>query len=203
GTLNTTGAFNYRAERIGADTLLAQIVRLVEEATESEAPIARLADRVSAWFVPGVLATALVTFLTWGLMGGERGWLFGLLNAVAVLIIACPCALGLATPVALVTGIGRGAQAGVLVKDAAALERLSGAHTLLIDKTGTLTAGRPQVINVSPSSGFSEAQLLTLAAAAESPSEHPLARSIVAAAQERGLALPTPTDFSAEPGFGV
>src|SRR5690606_10307826 len=190
GTLNTTGAFNYRAERIGADTLLAQIVRLVEEATESEAPIARLADRVSAWFVPGVLATALVTFLTWGLMGGERGWLFGLLNAVAVLIIACPCALGLATPVSLVTGIGRGAQAGVLVKNAAALERLASIDTLLIDKTGTLTEGRPQVVALHPADGFTEDRLLTLAAAAESSSEHPLARALVQAAAQRGLALP-------------
>ncbi len=203
GTLNTTGTFVYRAERVGADTLLAQIVRLVEQAVESEAPIARLADRVSAWFVPGVLAIAVTTFFAWGLLVPDRGWLMGLLNAVAVLIIACPCALGLATPVSLVTGIGRGAQAGVLVKDAAALERLAGADTLLIDKTGTLTAGRPQVVAVSPATGFDESGLLTLAAAAESASEHPLARAIVAAAQARGLSLPAATDFVAEPGFGV
>ncbi len=203
GTLNTTGTFVYRAERVGADTLLAQIVRLVEQAVESEAPIARLADRVSAWFVPGVLAIAVTAFLAWGLLMPDRGWLMGLLNAVAVLIIACPCALGLATPVSLVTGIGRGAQAGVLVKDAAALERLAGADTLLIDKTGTLTAGRPQVVAVLPASGVSEIELLTLAAAAESASEHPLARAIVAAAQARGLSLPATTEFVAEPGFGV
>jgi len=203
GTLNTTGSFTLRAERVGGDTLLAQIVRLVEQAQDSEAPIARVADRVSAIFTPIVLGIAALTFAAWAVFGPHAGWIYGLINAVAVLIIACPCALGLATPVALVTGIGRGAQAGVLVKDAAALERLSGAHTLLIDKTGTLTAGRPRVVDVSPTSGFSEAQLLTLAAAAESPSEHPLARAIVAAAQQRGLTLPAATDFVAEPGLGV
>ena len=203
GTLNPTGSFVFRAERVGADTLLAQIVRLVEQATESEAPIARLADRVSAVFVPSVLAIALVTFFTWGLLVPERGWLFGLLNAVAVLIIACPCALGLATPVSLVTGIGRGAQAGVLVKDAAALERLAAATTLLIDKTGTLTAGRPQVIAIQPAAAFSESELLTLAAAAESSSEHPLARAIVGEAKMRGLTVPAATNFQADPGVGV
>jgi len=203
GTLNTTGSFVYRAERVGADTLLAQIVRLVEQAVESEAPIARLADRVSAWFVPGVLAIAVTAFFAWGLLVPDRGWLMGLLNAVAVLIIACPCALGLATPVSLVTGIGRGAQAGVLVKDAAALEHFAATDTLLIDKTGTLTAGRPQVVAVLPAPGVSESELLALAAAAESASEHPLARAIVAAAQGRGLSLNAATDFAAEPGIGV
>ena len=203
GTLNTTGSFVLRAERVGADTLLAHIVKLVEQATESEAPIARLADRVSAWFVPAVLALATATFLTWGLLAPERGWLYGLLNAVAVLIIACPCALGLATPVSLVTGIGRGAQAGVLVKDAAALEHLERATTLLIDKTGTLTEGRPRVVALAPAPGWTETDLLQLAAAAESPSEHPLGRAIVAAARERSLALPPVTDFVAAPGVGV
>jgi Cu+-exporting ATPase len=203
GTLNTTGSFVYRAERVGADTMLAQIVQLVEQATESEAPIARLADRVSAWFTPAVLAISLLTFLGWGLFGAERGWLHGLLNAVAVLIIACPCALGLATPVSLVTGIGRGAQAGVLVKDAAALERLAGATTLLIDKTGTLTEGRPQVVAIHPAAGFTEAELLTWAAAAESASEHPLARALVTAARAKSLVLPAASDFTADPGAGV
>jgi Cu+-exporting ATPase len=203
GTLNTTGTFVYRAERVGADTLLAQIVRLVEQAVESEAPIARLADRVSAFFVPVVLAIAVISFFSWGLLVPDRGWLLGLLNAVAVLIIACPCALGLATPVSLVTGIGRGAQAGVLVKDAAALERLAGADTLLIDKTGTLTAGRPQVVAVLPAAGLSEKELLTLTAAAEVSSEHPLARVIVTAAQSRGLTLPAAMGFTAQPGAGV
>ena len=203
GTLNTTGSFVYRARRVGADTLLAQIVRLVEQAVESEAPIQRLADRVSAWFTPVVLGLAVVTFFSWGLFAPEQGWLHGLLNAVAVLIIACPCALGLATPVSLVTGIGRGAQVGVLVKDAAALARLAGATTLLIDKTGTLTEGRPQVVALHSADGFSENELLVFAAAAESASEHPLARAIVAAAKTRGLELPAATDFSAEPGAGV
>jgi len=203
GTLNTTGSFVYRAERVGADTLLAQIVRLVEQATESEAPIQRLADRVSAWFTPAVLALAVLTFLGWGLFAPSQGWLYGLLNAVAVLIIACPCALGLATPVSLVTGIGRGAQAGVLVKDAAALERLTAATTLFIDKTGTLTEGHPQVVALKPADGFSETDLLAFAAAAESSSEHPLARAIVAAAKTRSLPLAPAADFSAEPGAGV
>ena len=223
GTLNTTGAFVFTAERVGADTLLAQIVRLVEQAVESEAPIARLADRVSAWFVPAVLTIAIVTFFTWGLVLPERGWLLGLLNAVSVLIIACPCALGLATPVSIVTGIGRGAQAGVLVKEAAALERLAHADTLLIDKTGTLTEGRPEVMGVHPKVErvapnalpgdekrledkplhLTPDQLLTLAAAAESSSEHPLARAIVSAAKDKDLALPTSRDFKAEAGHGV
>ncbi len=205
GTLNATGSFVFRAERVGADTLLAQIVRLVEQAVESEPPIARLADRVSAWFVPVVLLCALIAFLAWTVLVPGDGWLHGLLNAVAVLIIACPCALGLATPVSIVTGIGRGAQAGVLVKDAAALEKLERADTVLLDKTGTLTAGRPALVAIEPAPGsdFSADQLLRLAAAAEQPSEHPLARALVAAARERGLALPHAEDFSAEPGAGV
>ena len=203
GTLNTTGSFVFRAERVGADTLLAQIVKLVEAATESEAPIARLADRVSAWFVPIVLAIAAASFLAWTLFAPERGWLHGLINAVSVLIIACPCALGLATPVSLVTGIGRGAQAGVLVKDAAALERLAGANTLLIDKTGTLTEGKPQVVAVEPAAGCTADELLHLAASAESSSEHPLARALVGATQERKRPLAPARDFAAEPGAGV
>jgi Cu+-exporting ATPase len=203
GTLNTTGSFVFRAERVGADTLLAQIIRLVEEAQNSEAPIARLADRVSAFFVPAVAALAAATFAAWFFFGPEPSFLYDLLNSVAVLIIACPCALGLATPVSLVTAIGRGAQAGVLIKDAAALESLASANTLLIDKTGTLTEGRPRVVALAPADGFSEADLLTLAAAAESSSEHPLARAIVSAARDRSLALPPVSDFSATPGFGV
>ncbi|MCM2273981.1 MAG: cadmium-translocating P-type ATPase [Candidatus Didemnitutus sp.] len=205
GTLNTTGSFIYRAERVGADTLLAQIVRLVEQAVESEPPIARLADRVSAWFFPVVLAIAATSFVAWTLLAAERGWLYGLINAVSVLIIACPCALGLATPVSLVTGIGRGAQAGVLVKDAGALEALTHANTLLIDKTGTLTAGRPVVVAVRalPGSALTEDELLRLAASAESPSEHPLARAIVAAAQARGLPLAAAEGFAAQAGAGV
>jgi Cu+-exporting ATPase len=203
GTLNTTGSFVYRAERVGADTLLAQIIRLVEQAIESEPPIARLADKVITWFFPVVLGIAGTSFLAWTLLAPERGWLYGLINAVSVLIIACPCALGLATPMSLVTGIGRGAQAGVLVKDAAALEALAGANTLLIDKTGTLTEGRPEVVAVQPTAPFSENDLLALAAAAESPSEHPLARAIIAAARDRGLAIANANDFRAEVGAGV
>jgi Cu+-exporting ATPase len=204
GTLNTTGSFVFRAERVGRDTLLAQIVRLVEQAQESEAPIARLADRVAAWFTPVVLALAGLTFVVWALVGPEPRFVHALLNGMAVLIIACPCALGLATPVSLVTAIGRGAQAGVLVKDAAALEALARADTLLIDKTGTLTEGRPRVVAVTVDGGGSdENELLRLAASAESSSEHPIARGIVAAARERGLELAATTEFAAEPGAGV
>ena len=203
GTVNTTGSFVLRAEQVGSDTLLAQIVRLVETAQNSEAPIARIADRVSAWFVPGVGALAVIAFVAWFFLGPEPRFLHALLNAVAVLVIACPCALGLATPVSIVTAIGRGAQAGILVQDAAALEHLAGVDTLLIDKTGTLTEGRPQVVAIATEPGITETDLLTLAAAAESSSEHPLARAIVAAAHERRLTLPPATDFTAEPGVGV
>ncbi len=211
GTLNTTGSFVFRAERVGRDTLLARIIQLVEAAQESEAPIARLADRVAAWFTPAVLALALATFLVWFFIGPPPQFLHALLNGVAVLIIACPCALGLATPVSLVTGIGRGAQAGVLVKDAAALERLAAVTTILIDKTGTLTEGKPRVVAVLPARAESSAGqpaatedgLLALAAAAESASEHPLARAIIAAAKERGIAVPRAAEFAATPGIGV
>jgi len=203
GTLNTTGTFLLRAERVGADTLLAQIVSLVEEARGSEPPIARLVDRVSAWFVPGVVSLAAVTFAAWFALGPEPRFILALLNSVAVLVIACPCALGLATPVSVVTAIGRGARAGVLVKDAAALERLASVDTLLIDKTGTLTAGRPRLVGIAPAGGFDEEGLLSLAAAAEAPSEHPLARAIVEAARERRVAVPHALEFRAEPGFGV
>ncbi|OAM88453.1 copper-translocating P-type ATPase [Termitidicoccus mucosus] len=205
GTLNTTGAFLFRATRVGRDTLLAQIIRLVEEAQETDAPIARLADRVSAVFVPAVLGVSALSFVLWLVLGPAPAFAHALLSAVAVLIIACPCALGLATPVALVTGIGRGAQAGVLVKDAAALERLSSARTLLIDKTGTLTEGRPALTGIVPAPGcdLAEDELLRLAAAAEAPSEHPLARAITGAAKARGLALPPAENFAAAPGAGV
>jgi Cu+-exporting ATPase len=226
GTLNTNGSFIMRAERVGKDTLLAQIIRLVEEAQDSEAPIQRLADKVASWFVPAVVGIAVATFGFWLWLGPEPRWIFAFVNAVAVLIIACPCALGLATPVALVTGIGRGAQAGILVKNAEALERLSLATTLLIDKTGTLTEGKPRLVAVVPASSVAgrarselveqadpgpgpkptaapSDELLVLAAAAESFSEHPLARAIVAAAKARGLSLPPAENFLAEPGMGV
>jgi Cu+-exporting ATPase len=215
GTLNTTGSFVMRAERVGRDTLLAQIIRLVEEAQNSKAPIQRLADKVAAWFVPAVAGIAAATFGLWLWLGPEPRVIFAFVNAVAVLIIACPCALGLATPVSLVTGIGRGAQAGILVKNAEALERLARATILLVDKTGTLTEGRPRLIAVEPAAGvvgsgtvspFSTAtagELLALAAAVESASEHPLARAIVEAAGARGIRFPAAEGFLAEPGMGV
>ncbi|WP_255558664.1 copper-translocating P-type ATPase [Horticoccus luteus] len=210
GTLNTTGSFILSAEKIGKDTLLAQIVKLVEDAQESEAPIARLADRVSAWFVPIVVGVAVLTFLLWYFAGPAPAFLHAMLNAVAVLIISCPCALGIATPVSLVTGIGRGAQSGVLIKDAAALEQLVSTNTLLIDKTGTLTEGKPQVVGIHPArdlalSSFSSPDdaLLALAAAAETSSEHPLARAIVHAAQARNLPIPASSHFNATAGQGI
>ena len=211
GTVNTSGALVITARQVGQDTLLAKIIKLVEDAADSEPPIARLADRVSSIFVPAVGAIALLTLLGWSVFGGDQGWLWGLLNAVAVLVIACPCALGLATPVSIVTGIGRGAQAGVLVKDATALEKLAHATTVLIDKTGTLTEGRPRVVAVagvgdpgpgSPSPATSD-EILALAAAVETHSEHPLARAIVDAAKERDLQVPASTDFASEPGQGA
>ncbi len=215
GTVNTTGSFIMCAEKVGRDTLLAQIIRLVEEAQESKAPIQQLADRVASWFVPAVAIVAVVTFLLWFWLGPEPRLIHALVNSVAVLIIACPCALGLATPVSLVTAIGRGAQAGVLVKNAGAFELLARASTLLIDKTGTLTEGKPRVIAVEPAAGVvgsrsetagsaaSAGELLALAAAAESASEHPLARAIVEAAKARGVAIPAAASFQSEPGIGV
>jgi len=203
GTLNTTGSFLFRAERVGSETLLAQIIRLVEQAAQSEAPIQRLADRVSAWFVPVVFAAAALAFAAWLRLGPEPRLVHAVVNAVAVLIIACPCALGLATPVSLVVGIGRGARAGVLVKDAAALERLAGGTVVVADKTGTLTTGRPEIAALLPAAGFTAERLLFLAAAAEAPSEHPLARAIAAEAGTRGLVLPAAAGFAAEPGMGV
>ena len=166
GTVNTNGTFVMRADRVGRDTLLAQIIRLVDQAREGQPPIARLADRISSWFVPTVAALAAITFFAWLLFGPDPRFIYALLNSVAVLIIACPCALGLATPVSVVTAIGRGARAGILVKDAAALERLASAGTVLIDKTGTLTAGRPRLVRVIPAQGFAEAEVLGLAASA-------------------------------------
>jgi Cu+-exporting ATPase len=203
GTLNTTGSFLMQAERVGHDTLLAQIIRLVEEAQESEAPIQRLADRVATWFIPTVASISAVTFGLWLWFGPEPALVHALVNAVAVLIIACPCALGLATPVSLVTGIGRGAQAGILVRNAEALERLAKADTLLIDKTGTLTEGKPSVTALTPVEGLTPDALLAIAASAESASEHPLARAIVAEARTRQLTLSPATDFIAQPGVGI
>jgi Cu+-exporting ATPase len=206
GTLNGHGSFVMRAERVGQDTLLAQIVRLVGEAQRSRAPIQRLADRVSAWFVPVVVAVAVLTAVVWGLLGPEPRLAHALVNAVAVLIVACPCALGLATPMSIMVGTGRAAQAGVLIKNAEALERLERVDTLLVDKTGTLTEGRPRLVTVQVAAGargLDEAELLRLAAAIERGSEHPLAAAILAGAEERRLAVPEAGQFRALPGRGV
>ncbi len=202
-TLNTTGSFLMRAERVGGDTLLAQIVALVASAQRSRAPIQRLADTVAGWFVPAVMAVAVVTFVAWTLLGPPPAMGFALLNAVAVLIIACPCALGLATPMSIMVGMGRGAQLGVLIRNAEALEALEKLDTLVVDKTGTLTEGKPQVTQVVALGGLAENELLRLAASLERASEHPLAAAIVAGAEARGLALGAATDFRYVPGEGA
>jgi len=197
------GTFTMRAERVGSDTVLAQIVRMVGEAQRSRAPIQRLADRVAAYFVPAVILVAVLTFAAWSLWGPEPRLAHALVNAVAVLIIACPCALGLATPMAIMVGTGRGAHAGVLIKNAEALELLAQVDTLVLDKTGTLTEGRPRVTAVEPIGSVSEAELLALAAAVERGSEHPLASAVVRAAEERGLTIPGAADFTSSTGRGV
>jgi Cu+-exporting ATPase len=203
GTLNQTGSFVMRADKVGSDTLLARIVQMVAQAQRSRAPIQRLADRVSGWFVPLVIAVAVAAFAAWSVFGPEPRFAYALLAAVSVLIIACPCALGLATPMSIMVGIGRGAQAGVLIKDAEALERFEKVDTLVLDKTGTLTEGKPQVVAVKVASGWREDDLLRLAGGLERGSEHPLAAAIVAAAQARGLALAEAGDFSAPAGKGA
>ncbi len=203
GTVNTTGTFVLEARRVGADTVLAQIVRLVAAAEEATPPIQRIADRVIDFFVPAILGGAALTFALWLAFGGSGALPTALAHAVAVLVVACPCALGLATPVSIVTGIGRGARAGVLVRDAAALEHLADCDLLVVDKTGTLTEGRPFVAAVAPAAGTTEQDLLTLAAALETGSEHPLAKAIVRAAGEAGSMPPPTTRFSAYPGAGV
>ncbi len=188
GTVNGTGSLIMRAERVGRDTLLSRIVQRVSEAQRTRAPIQRLADKVSAVFVPAVIAVAVLTAIVWGVWGPEPRLAYALVNAVAVLIIACPCALGLATPMSVMVGTGRGAQVGVLIRDAAALERLEKVDTLVVDKTGTLTEGKPRLVSVVPAAGLDEARLLRLAASLERASEHPLAAAIVAgaAAARRG-----------------
>ena len=190
GTVNGTGGFVMRADRVGADTLLAQIVRMVGEAQRSRAPIQRLADQVSAWFVPAVVAVAALTALAWGLFGPEPRLAYALVNAVAVLIIACPCALGLATPMSIMVATGRGALAGVLIKHAEALETLEKVDTLLVDKTGTLTEGKPRLVSVVAARRDVAVtrSILALAAGLERGSEHPLAAAILAGAAARGVA---------------
>ncbi|MDO8534316.1 MAG: copper-translocating P-type ATPase, partial [Xanthobacteraceae bacterium] len=203
GTLNQSGAFVMRAEKIGRDTLLARIVQMVADAQRSRAPIQRLADQVSAWFVPLVIAVALIAFAAWATFGPEPRFAYGLVAAVTVLIIACPCALGLATPMSIMVGVGRGAQAGVLIKNAEALERMEKIDTLVIDKTGTLTEGKPKLVALVPAAGMEEKELLRLAASLERASEHPLAAAIVAAATEQNIALAKAEDFDSPAGKGV
>lgn len=203
GTLNGTGSFLMRAERVGADTMLSQIVQMVAQAQRSRAPIQRLVDVVSGWFVPAVVLVAVLTFIIWARFGPEPALIFGLVNAVAVLIIACPCALGLATPMSIMVGVGRGASLGILVKDAEALETLGKVDTLVVDKTGTLTEGKPSVTAIVPAAGIDEDALLAAAATLEGQSEHPLAGAVVRAARERGLKLGAVSDFEAVTGGGV
>jgi Cu+-exporting ATPase len=203
GTVNATGSLVMEAERVGADTLLSQIVRLVGEAQRSRAPIQRLADKVSGWFVPIVIAVAVLTAFVWGIYGPEPSLAHALVNAVAVLIIACPCALGLATPMSIMVGTGRGAQAGVLVRKAEALEVMEKVDTLVVDKTGTLTEGKPKLVTVRPITGFEEREFLQLVASVEAASEHPLAASIVGGAKERGISLVGVDGFRSLTGKGV
>ena len=202
-TLNTTGSFVMRGERVGRDTLLAQIVAMVSEAQRSRAPIQGLADTVSGWFVPAVVVVAGLTFIAWSIFGPPPAMSFALVNAVAVLMIACPCALGLATPMSIMVGTGRGARAGVLVKNAEALEIMEKVDTLVIDKTGTVTEGRPRLVGVVATGSLAGDELLRLAASVERGSEHPLASAIVRDAEERGLMLVAPIDFTSETGKGV
>ena len=200
-TVNTTGSFIMRADRVGAETLLARIVQLVGQAQRSRAPIQRLADRVAKWFVPIVVAVAIITFFAWFFLGPQPRFAHALVNAVAVLIIACPCALGLATPMAIMVGVGRGARAGVLIKNAEALEVLEKVDTLVVDKTGTLTEGKPQLTGTTLENDNGET--LRLAASLERASEHPLAGAIVAAAEKQKLSLSQPREFASIPGKGI
>jgi P-type Cu+ transporter len=203
GTLNQTGSFIMRAEKVGSDTLLSQIVNLVAKAQRSRAPVQRLADQVAAWFVPLVIVTALAAFAAWAILGPEPRFAYGLVAAVSVLIIACPCALGLATPLSIMVGVGRGAQLGVLIKNAEALERMEKIDTLVVDKTGTLTEGKPKVVGIRTLASLGEDEFLRLAASLERASEHTLAGAIVSVARERKLELSEPAGFEAPAGKGV
>ncbi|WP_339930605.1 heavy metal translocating P-type ATPase [uncultured Brevundimonas sp.] len=203
GSLNRTGSFVMRADKVGADTLLSRIVQMVAQAQRSRAPIQRLADTVSGWFVPMVIATAVLAGIVWGVFGPEPRLTYALIAGVSVLIIACPCALGLATPISIMVGVGRGAHAGVLIKNAEALERFEKVDTLVLDKTGTLTEGRPSVTAIRPAAGFDEAELLRLSASLERGSEHPLADAVVRAATDRNLVLSEASEFDSPVGRGV
>ncbi len=203
GTMNGTGALIMRAEKVGGETMLARIVQMVSEAQRSRAPIQRLADRASAWFVPAVMVVAVLAFAGWMIWGPAPALSHALVAAVSVVIIACPCALGLATPMSIMVGVGKGAQAGVLIRDAEALERFEKVDTLVLDKTGTLTEGKPRVIQIVAADGIDEAELLSLAGSVEAASEHPLAAAIVAAARDRDVKLSQPTEFQSVTGKGV
>jgi Cu+-exporting ATPase len=203
GTINGSGSLVMRAEKVGAETLLARIAQMVAEAQRSRAPIQRLADSVSAWFVPAVVIIAVLAFVVWAAIGPEPAIAYALIAAVSVLIIACPCALGLATPMSIMVGVGRGAQGGILIKNAEALEHLEKVDTLVVDKTGTLTEGKPRVVAVRPQGGYDEAAVVRLAASLERASEHPLAAAIMAEAQARGVDLGDVTEFRAETGKGI
>src|SRR6478735_2359505 len=202
GTVNQSGGLIMRAEKIGRDTMLARIVAQVAKAQRSRAPIQRLADQVAGWFVPAVILAALLAFVAWATFGPEPRFTFALVAAVTVLIIACPCALGLATPMSIMVGVGRGAHAGILIRDAEALERMESVDTLVIDKTGTLTEGKPKVVSVIAADGFDESELLRLAASIEQGSEHPLAQAILKAASERKFALTAVSGFASPSGKG-
>jgi Cu+-exporting ATPase len=202
-TVNGTGSLVYEATQVGDDTTLSQIVRMVSEAQRSRAPVQRVADTVAAYFVPVVLIVSVITFIVWALVGPQPALAFALVNSVAVLIIACPCALGLATPMSIMVGVGRGAQAGVLIKNAESLETLKRVDTVVVDKTGTLTEGKPKLVAAKPVSGESEENLLRLTAAVENASEHPIARAVVSGVEERNIALPTAEDFQSTTGGGV
>jgi Cu+-exporting ATPase len=201
--MNQSGSFIMRAGKIGRDTVLAQIVQMVAAAQRSRAPIQRLADQVSGWFVPAVIGVAIVAFVIWSIWGPEPRLTYGLVAAVSVLIIACPCALGLATPMSIMVGVGRGAQSGVLIKNAEALEWMEKVDTLVVDKTGTLTEGKPSLVAIHAAPGVTEGDLLSLTASLERASEHPLAAAIVRAATEKGLSLTAPETFEAPAGRGV
>ncbi|MGH6808653.1 MAG: heavy metal translocating P-type ATPase, partial [Ensifer adhaerens] len=203
GTINKTGSFTFRATKVGADTVLAQIIRMVEQAQGAKLPIQSLVDRVTAWFVPAVIAIAAVTFAIWLVFGPDPALTFALVNGVAVLIIACPCAMGLATPTSIMVGTGRAAEMGVLFRKGEALQTLRNAEIIAIDKTGTLTKGRPELTDLDTSAGFDRNDVLALVAAVETRSEHPIAEAIVEAAKTEGIAIPTPANFEAVPGFGA
>jgi heavy metal translocating P-type ATPase len=203
GTMNQTGSFIMKAEHVGKDTMLSQIVHMVAEAQRSRAPIQRLADVVASWFVPAVILVAVLAFIVWSIYGPSPAFSYALIAAVSVLIIACPCALGLATPMSIMVGVGKGAQAGVLIKNAEALERMEKVDTLVIDKTGTLTEGKPTVTKIAAAAGFSADDLLVLAASLEQGSEHPLAHAIIMAARDKALVLEEMHDFDSQSGKGV